>query len=663
MEKNYRLNFLDYHSQNKRKEQISPTKKSTTREAVKKIIFLILIIIIFCLVISIKDFFLIRKSYQETLNGKFLASQGKSYLMETDFLNAGQSFIQANQIFQSAGSRLDNLIILDKLPWFKDQISIFQKIVLIGNQTSSALKTVTPLADELYQSVKQAKSVKELTREKKKELLDHLVKAQPQLQAAKAEIQISKNLLSQVSQTETVKQIQNIIKVYKEELEPNYDLLEKAIAILQISPGVLGYQEEKNYLFLFQNNTELRPGGGFIGSYGVLKIKNGDILSFQIDDVYNLDRLVEGKLIIPAPQPMCQQANWCNWYFRDSNWSPDWPKSAQKVLYFYQKEREIAGQKKLKIDGVIGVDLFFVQSLLELVGPVEIKGIEFNHKNFIDTLQELVEIQYHKEGIPKIERKLVLNDLYQEILNKVLKLSLKDYNRFWLFTRQNIKEKHILSYFLNPEVQNFISKNGWQGEVKDVPGDYLMVVDSNLRSLKTDRVMKRDISYSLSIEDNKPIANLSINYQNQGQIEDWRTTRYRNYLRVYVPLGSKLINSTGLIENEKSQKPIQAETYFDLGKTVFAGFTIVPLRQNRTITFKYQLPDEILDQVKKGQYNLYVQKQLGTKGHRLSINLKFDKKIKSARMTERNSDKSQGYVNQTEFNSDLSIDREIEVKF
>ena len=32
---------------------------------------------------------------------------------------------------------------------------------------------------------------------------------------------------------------------------------------------------ERTYLLLYQNNLEIRPGGGYIGSFGIVKVKNG----------------------------------------------------------------------------------------------------------------------------------------------------------------------------------------------------------------------------------------------------------------------------------------------------------------------------------------------------------------------------------------------------
>jgi hypothetical protein len=43
------------------------------------------------------------------------------------------------------------------------------------------------------------------------------------------------------------------------------------------------------YLILFQNNLELRPAGGYIGNFGILKVKNGQIVSLETHDTNIFD--------------------------------------------------------------------------------------------------------------------------------------------------------------------------------------------------------------------------------------------------------------------------------------------------------------------------------------------------------------------------------------
>ncbi|OGV89245.1 hypothetical protein A2Z41_01750 [Microgenomates group bacterium RBG_19FT_COMBO_39_10] len=80
---------------------------------------------------------------------------------------------------------------------------------------------------------------------------------------------------------------------------------------------------------------------------------------------------------------------------------------------------------------------------------------------------------------------------------------------------------------------------------------------------------------------------------------------YRDWVRLYVPQGSELIEATGA--------EIETKVYEDLGKTVFETFygDQAPLRPEGTkqLTFKYKLPFKL---EKGNDYQLLIQKQPGT---------------------------------------------------
>src|SRR3989344_28805 len=90
----------------------------------------------------------------------------------------------------------------------------------------------------------------------------------------------------------------------------------------------------KKYLILFQNPSELRPTGGFPGTYGVVTFKDGKLQDLKVDDVYNLDGQLQ-ELIVP---PIQLQHITPNWGMRDANWFIDFPTSARKITAFYKKE-------------------------------------------------------------------------------------------------------------------------------------------------------------------------------------------------------------------------------------------------------------------------------------------------------------------------------------
>jgi hypothetical protein len=65
--------------------------------------------------------------------------------------------------------------------------------------------------------------------------------------------------------------------------------------------SILGSGEDKNYLILFQNNMELRPTGGFIGSYGVANFGGGKMNGLNINDIYSADGQLKGHIEPPLP--------------------------------------------------------------------------------------------------------------------------------------------------------------------------------------------------------------------------------------------------------------------------------------------------------------------------------------------------------------------------
>jgi len=71
-----------------------------------------------------------------------------------------------------------------------------------------------------------------------------------------------------------------------EQVQKKFANTQELIAFLENTSdtwsAILGFEGTRNYLLLFQNNMELRPGGGFIGSYGMLGIENGKIDNFKI---------------------------------------------------------------------------------------------------------------------------------------------------------------------------------------------------------------------------------------------------------------------------------------------------------------------------------------------------------------------------------------------
>jgi len=419
---------------------------------------------------------------------------------------------------------------------------------------------------------------------------------------------------------------------------------------LELTPHILGFRRPQTILVLFQNNTELRPGGGFIGSYAVVRIDRGKVRVIKTEGSENLDWQAPEDWRVEPPAPLKEKLGVDRWYFRDSNWSPDWTESARRALEFYQAEGGVGGNE---ITMVVALTPTVLEELLRLTGPVTVDGISFGADNVTEELEYEVEVGYRERNIPKAERKALIGRLMQAVFARASAVAFTNLTKHIEVVNLLVDEKQILAYATDAEAQSLIDKHGLAGRVEDVPGDYLMWVDANLGALKTDHAIKREMRYEIR----EMVGKASMMYTHQGGF-DWRTTRYRTYTRIFVPLGAEI---TAVIITGKSGKVLASEEVDqgqELGKQWFGAFITVEPGEMVEAQFIYRLPSTISDHIKNGSYTLFVQKQLGTIAHGLTLDLDFDTPITAATPGEEEREWGDAKYRVT---SDLREDREFAV--
>ncbi|KKP65398.1 MAG: hypothetical protein UR60_C0001G0005 [Candidatus Moranbacteria bacterium GW2011_GWF2_34_56] len=407
---------------------------------------------------------------------------------------------------------------------------------------------------------------------------------------------------------------------------------------------LIGANGPRKYLFLFQNNQEMRATGGFIGSYGVLDIdSSGRVRNFFIDGIFNPDGQLLDKIIPPKPIQKISTS----WSLHDSNWFPDFPTSAKKAMLFYEKT---GGPT---VDGVITLTPTVMQKMLGVTGPIEMKdyGVVLTQENFIQNIQYEVEEDYDKvENRPK----KILSDLAPIIMDRLLNSAdVKTISDTLNIFSDALEEKHILIYFSNGDLQRVVSDLGWSGEVLQNSNDYLSVINSNINGYKTDGIVSEKIEQTVDISSDGDIVNTVsvIRKHNGGNSQyQWWNKVNADYMRIYVPQGSTLIEVEGQtreinsdvvdykslnfeedldVKIEESQMKIDEKTgtriYNEAGKTVFANWVYVSPQEETTITYKYILPFKINKNKEANSYSLLNQKQSGSIGSEFKFSLNYPK--------------------------------------
>lgn len=466
--------------------------------------------------------------------------------------------------------------------------------------------------------------------EGKKRVLELIIRNRSNLESAKIKIDRAKKEFNLVN-------VNDLTGVWKTKIVKANNLLgeiieqsEVGLPIFKYLPELVGYNQDCSYLILFQNNMELRATGGFIGSYGLFTIRDGSIKSFITDDIYNLDKFSKDKLNLPAPWPITKYMSQKNLFMRDANWSPDWPTSAKQLEWFWDVERENAGLPPQKLDGIIAITPDFIANFLSITGPITVDGVTFTSENFALELERQVEFDYDDKGLEVHQRKKIIGDLTQEIINRLEKSSPLELLKVWSVMKKNKDEKQILVWFKNQDLQRYFSEQNWTGEVRYTDSDYLMIIDSNLAALKTDQVIKRELNYFLNTDaNNNLVARVEINYHHAGKPVKYLITKYRSYTRIYLPEDTKIMKVFLKEGNSQQELTLGKEVNLskELGKTVAGVFWEIDPLHSKTLILEYHLSPKVNQLYHQGKYSLLLQKQPGISGHKLRIDLRFAKNI------------------------------------
>ena len=154
-------------------------------------------------------------------------------------------------------------------------------------------------------------------------------------------------------------------------IDDSADFIISGKPILEQAPYLLGMDSPRTYLVLFQNDKELRPTGGFMTAYSIMKVDKAKFDPTDSSDIYNLD--AKYKPVKQAPKPLVDHIKGPyilsqNIRLRDMNWSPDFSVSME----LFTTEAKEAGLGD--IDGVIAVDTQLLVNLLDVLGPIGVSG-------------------------------------------------------------------------------------------------------------------------------------------------------------------------------------------------------------------------------------------------------------------------------------------------
>lgn len=392
--------------------------------------------------------------------------------------------------------------------------------------------------------------------------------------------------------------------------------IKDAVEVLSDIRGLLAHTDslfakdgEKKYLLMFANNMELRPGGGFIGSFGIIKVKNFSIGDIQIYDVYDADGQLTGH--VEPPLPLKKYLNVPHWFLRDSAFSADFVENYAQAKFFLDRELN-----ERNFNGALLITTSAVQNVLKAFGSIPVS----DYNEVINAQNFYIKTQYYAEDkfFPGSTNK---KSFLSSLLNSVL-LNLETSNLPTLL--QNIKksfdEKQMVFYTDDGKAQEYFDAQYWSGRIIEPQcssdtnciSDYILPYDANVGVNKANFFVSRSLKLETIFDKYGTIKHkLQIQFHNDSSADVYPGGTYRNYFQVLLPKNTEIKNVTqNGVEIDEVEE--EQDSYKKVGV-----YIVVPPKKTLQIEIEYTLPSQLSPG--KNHYQLVFQKQIGSPNSDLSL--------------------------------------------
>ncbi|MCX6703937.1 MAG: DUF4012 domain-containing protein, partial [Candidatus Woesebacteria bacterium] len=527
-------------------------------------------------------------AYKSFVSGRDSAAQNSFYLARTfavisekgsDILSfiPGVGLIYKETKFAATFAKQSDAVGIDVVPIIRNSTELFENV--LGSQVYDSINQSAKIETEmalLYNDVLFTKTITKSASEKN--------------------VVLAKKILTKID-------FERFIK-----------LISEGRILAGNLPELLGQDKSKTYLLLFENNMELRPTGGFIGSFGLLTFDGGRLSDLTVNDVYSADGQLNGH--VEPPLPIKNYLGEANWWLRDSNWDPDFPTSAKRAEWFLDKE--ISKQ----VDGVIAVDLFPIKEILKYTGPVFLSdyGLDITSENLYEKTQAEVESNF----FPGTHKKAsFLTALSRNLLTEVVKLKTSQKLNILKTLYNSLDGRHLQIYLHDNVPQEAFSALGWDGAIV-IPtcgtscySDLVGTVEANVGMNKANYFIQRSINLDISMGVSKIDHKLTVTLKNPANPALGPSGRYKTYMRVLMPIDASL-NSV-ISYNGDSQERLPPELTEVKGHKEVG--VLVELLAGDTKKIEFSWISGFGGSPPFMNYGLYIRKQAGTEGDPININI------------------------------------------
>ena len=310
-----------------------------------------------------------------------------------------------------------------------------------------------------------------------------------------------------------------------------------------------GGEGPRRYLFLSQNPDEIRPTGGFIGTYGVMSASAEALRleRFEQIAVFRERHPTAVKPGLEAGSPFRFATPPIPQTLANVNSVADFTKAGQLAVDMWN------GAGEPHIDGVISFTPAFLARILAVLGPVRVEGYgeTVTGDNVIERFQFYTE-QLEREPLGDITRKAFLSALAEVVMQRLLDAPATSWPSVAEAMGKGFSAREAMAWSSDANVQTALTNRAWDGQLPEVDGDFFYNGEFAYAS-KTGRALRRTFDHRVEVRSDGS-ARITTVMTILNPREPWLfNPGSLCYATIYGPQGAKL--DMGSSDPPISQEP------------------------------------------------------------------------------------------------------------
>jgi hypothetical protein len=298
----------------------------------------------------------------------------------------------------------------------------------------------------------------------------------------------------------------------------------------------------RRYLFLSQNPDEIRPTGGYIGTYGLISATTGKLDLERFEDSHNFLDAHPNAVVPPAQagspfrfaQPPLPQS------LTNVNNLPDFAGAAKMAAQLWN------GSGEPHVDGVLSVTPSFLARILAVVGPVNVPdfGETVDSGNVIARFDFYTEqLNADPSSTTESVRKGFVSSLAEQVMKKVLAAPSSQWQALAKAVGQAFDAREAMAWSSDQQVASALQSRHWDNTLPAASGDFFYNAEFSYAA-KIDRSLRRQFDQHVELRADGSARITTTMVVNNPKPGGFTNPGSLSYVTVYGPNGAVLDKSS-----------------------------------------------------------------------------------------------------------------------